>query len=54
MDAGVPCVFTSYNAEEAAGDAAAWRELGGAVVQEPRENPYRRACVREHSLHNPY
>ncbi|GFR47608.1 hypothetical protein Agub_g9344 [Astrephomene gubernaculifera] len=38
---GVPVVFTSYNGEEAAADAAAWRAAGGRVTLGPERNPYR-------------
>ncbi|KAG2453133.1 hypothetical protein HYH02_002460 [Chlamydomonas schloesseri] len=38
---GVPVVFTSYNAHEAEGDAAAWRAAGGVVTLGPERNPYR-------------
>lgn len=37
----VPVAFTSYNAEEAAADAAAWVAAGGTVTQGPQPNPYR-------------
>ncbi|GLC41993.1 hypothetical protein PLESTB_001056500 [Pleodorina starrii] len=38
---GVPVVFTSYNGEEAAADAAAWRAAGGEVTLGPERNPFR-------------
>eukprot|EP00798_Chlamydomonas_sp_ICE-L_P022275 gene22275-29350_t len=39
--AGTPCVFTSYNQAEAKGDEVEWKAAGGAVLQGPKENPYR-------------
>ncbi|RUS13686.1 hypothetical protein BC937DRAFT_94942 [Endogone sp. FLAS-F59071] len=38
VDLDVPCVFTSYNEQEAKGDVAAWREFGARVVHGPERN----------------
>ncbi len=37
----VPVVFTSYNAQEAKADAAAWRAAGGVLTGGPERNGFR-------------
>ena len=41
LDAEVPCVFTSYNAEEIVRDQAVLVALGARVVLDARANPFR-------------